>query len=53
MKCNKCQDQIPKGQEAYFKGKVVCQSCFKKLRICKGEKRETIIQAYKRWLAKK
>ena len=55
MKCtNKgCNDSIPKGEEAYFRGKIVCRYCYSKLRTGRGEKRSTLIIAYKRWLTRK
>jgi len=48
-----CNDSIPKGEEAYFRGKIVCRYCYSKLRTGRGEKRSTLIIAYKRWLTRK
>jgi len=53
MKCSRCKDPIPKGQEAYIKGKIVCQYCYNRLKLGKSNGEGGIIQAYKNWLQRK
>ena len=54
MKCTNCNDLIPKGQEAFFKRKIVCQYCYNRLKVGKrnGEG-ATIQKAYMAWLQRK
>lgn len=44
MKCQNCKDTIEKGKQAYFKGKVYCQDCWKQ------EKGQTYGEYKKTWL---
>jgi len=53
QKCNRCKDPIPKGKEAYIKGKIVCQYCFNKLRAGRMNGNGGLIKAYKDWLTRK
>ena len=36
MKCSKCHQPFPKEEQAYIKGKIVCQKCYDKLKTGKG-----------------
>ena len=53
MKCSRCKDPIPKGKEAYIKGKIVCQYCFNKLRAGRMNGNGGLVKAYKDWLTRK
>ena len=32
MKCNKCKNNIDKGKEKYFEGKIICSNCWKRIK---------------------
>ena len=32
MKCSECKEDFPKEQQAFVKGKLVCQRCYRKLK---------------------
>lgn len=45
MKCSKCKQQIPKGEEAYFEAKVICQRCWHLMKW-----RRKTVREYLSWL---
>ena len=48
-KCTKCGSPIPNGEFAYFEGKLVCQTCYSRLR--KNKIRKTSMQdIYDKWI---